>query len=167
MNVNEIYLHKDEEIKKCSVISKASIVVLWLSIPCALALSGTAFFRILRLVSFFDKEIANLIFWIVATPLIIAWFGFSCVSTYLNTQDAVVYTNQRIICSTRTKTLESPLGEIKNIFVERSLFGRLFKYGTITVQTEKGSLTVKNLSDPETIRREVISLSEENDDNAL
>lgn len=84
--------------------------------------------------------------------LVVCWLSWACVCTKLHFRYSLLVTDSRVIGSAGKQTLDAPLCELKNVFVGQSWMGKLFRYGTVTVQTERSSLTVKNVSRPNEIK---------------
>lgn len=175
-------------------ISEASIIVLWLSVPgfmlfvfCVTYLPGLisyaadaalkhALMEVLGVNTFGFGEIFAAVkdgiphwlivaFWALMTPLFIARFGWARVSTYLNTRYVLSYTDKRIGVSAHGEELTSPVSELKNVFVGQSVIGKLFKYGNVTVQTERSSVTVKNITRPDAVKEELSAVMREKEDS--
>lgn len=96
--------------------------------------------------------------------LVITWIGailfcwlllipvFKAIVTtlrYFNTELAI--TNKRVVGKVgifNTKALDAPLNKIQNVSVSSNLFGKIFNYGTVVVNTAAGQfayVAVKNI----------------------
>lgn len=93
--------------------------------------------------------------------LLVAWFVWACVYTRQNMRYSLTLTDRRVIATAKGERLEAEYQEIYNVAVLRSVWGRLFGFGEISVQTEKGSVAVKNVSGAERWRRELLARSDE------
>jgi hypothetical protein len=97
----------------------------------------------------------------LAVLLVTAWFGWSCVYTRIHFNDSLLVTDFRVVGRTGRQSFEAPLREIKNVFVGQSVAGRIFGYGYLTVQAEKGSFTAKNVKRVREIQQLIIGKIEE------
>ena len=58
-----------------------------------------------------------------------------------------------------------PLKKISNIFVESSLWGKIFNYGTITISSNVGSISIKSVSNAKVFAKKLASVSIEDENN--
>lgn len=86
--------------------------------------------------------------------LIVSWLGWACVKTYLHFGYELIVTDRRILLYAKGEYLESKWEDVKNVFVGQSLWGRIFRYGSVTVHTSRGAATVKDVTDPYRYRQE-------------
>lgn len=86
-----------------------------------------------------------------AGMLILIWLACCLVMTWRHFRYNLAITDLRVIGRAQGEILDSPLNEIVNVYIERSIWGRLLGYSAITVQTKRKSLTVKNIKDPKSI----------------
>jgi len=86
------------------------------------------------------------------TLLVAAWLGWACVYTYLNTRYALIITDTRVFAKARGKAFEAEFGKILNVAVAQSLFGKIFGYGEIHIQSEKDAITVCNIVRAKSVR---------------
>ena len=84
--------------------------------------------------------------------LIVCWFVWGLVCTMRHFRYSLVVTDSRVVARGGKQTLEAPLSELVNVFVAQSWLGKLFRYGTRTVQAKRGSVTVKNVTKPQDIK---------------
>ena len=80
--------------------------------------------------------------------IILGWLIWCLVMTFRHFQYKFVMTNLRVLGVARGELLDAPLNEVKNANMEQSIWGKLFRYGAITVQTARGSLTFYNIHKP-------------------
>lgn len=86
--------------------------------------------------------------------LFIVWLCWASVMTVLHYGYELILTDRRILGRTKNNELECEWEAVNNVFVERSVWGKLFHYGTLTIQTRKGAITIKQVSDPDFVLRE-------------
>lgn len=178
MLAEQLQLKEGERVVGSARISKAAIVILWVSVPCFLLVSFGALYippllRVGKVVSLVDEEIgeglskaAIGVLTFIVILLAAVWAGVAAVLTKRNVCFSLIYTNLRVFATTKNEQLEAPVGEIKNVFVGDSLLGKLFGYGNLTVQTERGSITVKNVCEPEELKRALFKLLEDPDETS-
>lgn len=82
----------------------------------------------------------------------LSWLGFTLVRTYLHFGYEILLTDMRVRAKTRDESFDCEWSEIKNVFVEQSLWGKLLHYGNVTLQGPRRSITVKHIADPDTVR---------------
>ena len=80
--------------------------------------------------------------------------------------DLWVVTNTRVIDESGVLTvrmMDSPLETINNVGCEQTLFGRMFGWGKVVLQTaaEHGETTIDGLARPEELRDAIIEMKEE------
>lgn len=148
-------------------ISRTSIAALWLSVPCFAAvglggfLPGTV--RMLRLAAFADETLSAVLGGAVAAALIVlalAWAAVAAALTKRNICYSLVFTNLRVVATSHKMQFEARIPELKNVFAEQSLLGKIFRYGALTVQAETGAITVKNVCDPASVQKQLFDLME-------
>lgn len=83
---------------------------------------------------------------------VIVWLLFSIISTIQHFGYEIVLTDKRVLARARNESFECSWAEIKNVFVEQSMWGRLLHYGSVTLQGPRGSLTVRHVTNPDTIK---------------
>jgi len=101
---------------------------------------------------------------LISIPLvgvILAWLIWCLLMTYRHFQYKFVMTNQRVLGVAKGELLEAKLDEVKNANIEQSIWGNLFRYGAVTVQTTKGTLTFYNIHKPQEIYRAVLDQASE------
>lgn len=175
MQTEKLQLQAGEQILGKAKISKASILILWISVPCFLLIGfGGLYFPIIvqalsvgGFLFLVDAELAGGISAValgVLTAIIIIlasiWCVVAAVMTKRNTCYSLIFTNLRVVATTKTQHLEAPSCELKNVFVGNSLIGNILHYGTLTVQTERGSITVKNVRNPALLKQQLFDLME-------
>lgn len=82
--------------------------------------------------------------------LVLAWLGWCLYQTYKyqHFQYGIALTDFRVIGKAGDDVLSIQFSALKNIYVERSVWGRLFKYGSVIIQTDRRSVIFKNIHDP-------------------
>lgn len=109
---------------------------------------------------FRNIEIPEFLVFLIKIPfvmLIIAWLIWCLVMTSRHFKYSLAVTNFRVIGKAGSEMLDSPLNEIKNVFVEQSIWGKLLKYGSVVVSTKSKSVTFKNIHDPYELYRLLMS----------
>ena len=167
MRPEELQLKEGERLMGSAKISRASIAALWLSVPCFAAvglggfLPGTV--RMLRLASFAGEALPAVLGGVIAVAVIVlalAWAAVAAVLTKRNICYSLVFTNLRVVATSHKTQFEARIPDLKNVFVEVSLPGRIFRYGALTVQAETGAITVKNVCDPASLQKQLFDLME-------
>ena len=138
-----VQLHEGEKIVKEGKPSIFALAVTWLVIPIFLLISAPSYLRFLLKINVF-----KIIFIIAMVLLIPPWIGYCLVMTWRHSRYALAVTDLRVIGRASKETMDSPLGEIKNVMIERSLWGKLLGYGNIVVQTKNACLTFRNVHRP-------------------
>ena len=82
----------------------------------------------------------------VLLPLIIIWVIIFSIELLKDQARIFVITNKRIF----SKNDEISLSKIKNVFIEKSIFGRFFHYGNIVINADR-SYHYNGISNPENI----------------
>ena len=80
--------------------------------------------------------------------LFIMWLGFTGVRTYLHFGYEIVIAENRILASAKGETLNCEWQNVKNVFIEQSVWGKLFCYGSVTIQGDRQTITVKHVAKP-------------------
>ena len=80
--------------------------------------------------------------------------------------DLWVVTNTRVIDESGVLTvrmMDSPLETIHNVGCEQTVFGRMFGFGKVVIQTaaERGETTIEGLAQPEELRDAIIEMKEQ------
>ncbi len=89
------------------------------------------------------------------------WFGWACVYTFINSRYSLIITNRRVFAKAKDKVFQTEFPKILNVSVAKSVWGRLFKYGEILIQSEKDAITVANISNAENVKNILLAKSEE------
>ena len=167
MRPEELQLKEGEQLLGSAKISRASIAALWLSVPCFAAVGFGGFLpgmiRLLRLAASIDETVSAVLGGAIAVAVVVlalAWTAVAAVLTKRNICYGLIFTNLRVVATSYKTQMEASISDLKNVFVEESLPGKIFRYGTLTVQTEKGSVTVKNVCDPGLLQKQLFDLME-------
>lgn len=155
MEIDHI-LRRGEQVIEVAQISKASLILLWVSAP--------AFVLVTFLVTFLPGILVRAalgwlssfligvgVFLIVVLALV--WSGCALVLTRRNSSYALVCTDFRVIGKTKDRELSIPYAELKNVMLGSSVWGRWLGYGDLTLHADKGSITVKNIAHAEDFRK--------------
>lgn len=190
---NNFQLQEGEIIEREAVISRAALIMIWVSVPAfliidfltvylpqiisyavnaelkqmlleQLGLQQLSFSNLYaaartdiysQIFSFLPASFINFVkglFTAMLIILIIVWLIWACIVTKLNLRYSLVITNMRVLARAKDDVFETSYDEINNVVVGRSIWGKLLRYGEITVQAENGSVTVKNIADAEEIK---------------
>ena len=87
----------------------------------------------------------------IITLLVLAWLGWACVYTYMNTRYALIITDTRVFAKAKNKVFQTEFDGIINVAVAQSLFGKIFGYGEIHIQTQKDAITVCNIANAQSL----------------
>jgi membrane protein YdbS with pleckstrin-like domain len=79
--------------------------------------------------------------------------------------DLWAVTSQRVIDESgvlTVRTVDSPLETINNVSCEQTLFGRMFGFGKVAVQTaaEHGAVRIEGIARPEELRDAILEMKE-------
>lgn len=99
--------------------------------------------------------------------LIFAWLCWALFQTYRHFQFALAYTETDLLGISKGESLRIPLQSVNNIYVETSLWGKLFGYGALTISSSKGSISVKNIAKPRDFAKQLAKITVENNGNFL
>ena len=94
------------------------------------------------------------------TLFIIIWIISCLIMTARHFGYSLAITNLRVIGNAKGTKLDSPLNEVMNVHIEQSIWGKIFKYGALTVRTKKQAVTFKNISNPEALKKILMSYAE-------
>ncbi len=78
--------------------------------------------------------------------LVFAWLCWAIVFTIKHFDYKLYYNDVEVYGKTGSREITIPLDQINNIFIEKSIWGKLFNYGTITISSTKGSISIKNVA---------------------
>ena len=170
-NREPIALYADEHIVKQAETSIASLVITYISVPAILLvvylpriIKNLIIGKVVEAVGFGSGLLSffSAVLTVITVILGIVWAGVCVVMTLKHFSYSLTITDFRVIGSARHAKVDAPLSEVVNVFLEQPLLGKLFHYGSINVYTRRGSVTVKNLKNPEEIYRMLLSKAEEN-----
>lgn len=88
---------------------------------------------------------------VVTILMAVIWVIWCIVMTFRHFDNKLTVVNGDVYCYSRGQHLSTTLAEIDNVFIEQSIWGKLFDYGNITVAAKSGSLTVRNIANPNDI----------------
>lgn len=78
----------------------------------------------------------------------------ACISTKLEVTDNMVIGKTGIL---KTESMESPINKITSVKVNQSIFGKIFKYGDLFINTPSGDYSFHCLSNAEEIKKYIVS----------
>lgn len=82
----------------------------------------------------------------------------------------LAFTDRRVIGRVgvfNTKALDSPLNKLQNCSVTQTLGGKLFHYGTITINTAAGTTSVDGVKNPDDFKRGVMAQIEKYEEEKI
>lgn len=97
--------------------------------------------------------------------LFFAWLCWAIVYSIRHFKNELRYDENKLYGRTGKKEVTIPLNKINNIYIEDSLWGRLFNYGTITVVASCGSISVKNIANARSFAKQLASVTIEDENN--
>ena len=118
----------------------------------------------INITDYIFRNIPDFILFLIAIPvalLVAAWLGWCLVMTSRHFKYSLAITNFRVIGKAGDDVLDSPLGEVKNVFIEQSIWGKMLKFGSIVVSTKSKSVTFKNIHEPHELYRKIMSHAED------
>ncbi len=189
-------LDADERVHTKAKISKSAVFVCWFSIPCVF-LATFLFVYLPKLIkekiedvvkekiglrgieelnpfnvikdelisSAFEAYLPILTVTIVL--FIVVWLCFSLYLTQRHFQYELAITTYDVIARAGKKIVRIPLRSITNIYLETSLWGKIFRYGTITVVSSRYSISIKNVAQPKQFVKKLATLSIEDENHFL
>lgn len=150
-----------ERIEAEASLSVARLLLLWLSIPAALLIFSPLLLLRLLLISLFNR------FWVLRVfvqflllLLLFSWLGCCLFLTHRHFGTHLALSDRRVLGVVNGKLLAAPFGEIVNVFLERSVGGRVFDYGDLTVSTKRGALTFHHLRAPAPLYQYLLAYAE-------
>ena len=99
------------------------------------------------------------LFIVMLVVLVLVWIGICIVMTFRYFRYSLALTNLRVVGKANDDFMDSPLDEVINVHIEQSLWGKLFKYGSVTVRTKKKTLTFKNIDNPKIIYDKIMNIA--------
>lgn len=153
MSYSNKNLNKEEKILKRAFTNKIVIII-----PVALAiiffvLSTTydhSRYDILKYRIWFLECIITFIFVLMALEILIK---------ILTTE--LCFTNQRVIGKYglfATKTLDMPIAKVNDISITKNIFGHMFNYGTIVIQSSSSKYIFQFVKNPDSFKNELSNL---------
>ncbi len=97
--------------------------------------------------------------------LFFAWLIWAIGYTILHFKYKLQYDGSELYGRTWKKEIRIPLDKINNVFVEDSLWGKLFDYGTITIASSIGAISIKNVSGAKRFAKKLASETIEKGNN--
>lgn len=96
----------------------------------------------------------------ILTLLVLAWLGWASVYTYMNLRYALIITDTRVFAKAKDKVFQADFVDIVNVATAQSLFGKIFRYGEINIQTQKDAITVCNIANAKSLETVLWSKAE-------
>lgn len=155
-----IPLLSGERIETEVPLSRAELLLLWLSIPASLLLFSPLLLLRLLLASLFNGFWFLRVFVQLLLLLLFSWLGVCLFLTHRYFGTHLALSNRRILGVANGKLLAVPFGEIVNVFLERSVCGRLFDYGSLTISIKHGALTFRHLRAPASLYHRLLAYVE-------
>ena len=97
----------------------------------------------------------NLLF---LSPLLFLWLLTFLKEIIRDKSTELGLTNKRLIGKKgfiRIKTLDTPLENIDNVQIHFSFWGRIFRYGTLIIESKSEAYTYKAISKPLKLKQEI------------
>lgn len=183
---NGILLKKGEIIEKEAKTTITGLIMTWISIPGGMLLYWlVVYFPVwlkstvssafkqdimsalgvespesINITDYIFRDVPDFVISLISIPfilLVIVWLCWCLVMTGRHFKYSLAVTNFRVIGKAGSEILDSPLNEIKNVFIEQSIWGKLLKYGSVVVSTKSKSVTFKNIHDPYELYRMLMS----------
>lgn len=152
-----------ERIETEACLSFAALLLLWLSIPAALlSLSPLLLLQLLLAGLFNTFWFLRVFVQLLLLLLLLSWLGVCLFLTHRHFGTHLAFSDRRVLGVANGKQLEAPFVEIVNVFMERSVGGRLFDYGNLTVRTKRGALTLRHLRAPAPLYHRLLVYAENN-----
>lgn len=153
-----------------SIVSKITGVLSFITNALSLAINGCVDALIVTLLGHYaEDQVSQSVSQHVTIGLIIfpvaIWLCWAIVYACLHFNYKLYYTNENLIGKAGKKQVNIPLKKINNIFVESSLWGKIFNYGTITITSNVGSISIKSVSNAKVFAKKLASGSIENENN--
>lgn len=104
---------------------------------------------------------------VVIGTLIFAWLCWATVYTLLHFNYSLSYSDSEVFAKAGRKKITIPFKKMTNIYVEQSLWGKLFRYGSIVITSSIGSVTVKSVANARVFAKKLASVSLENENTFL
>ena len=97
--------------------------------------------------------------------LFFAWLCWAIGYTIRHFKYRLYYDQTDLYGRAGKQEITIPLDKINNIYIEDSIWGKLLNYGTITVSSSVGAISVKNVVRAREFARQLASVTIEKDDN--
>lgn len=104
--------------------------------------------------------LVKFIFFLISL-LIICWLCWCIYMTIKFLHSNLIITNKRVFGKVGNKTLICNHNDIKNVFIEQTLIGRIFNYGSIIIYSKGQSLKFKNITNPNKLKDDLLNLNKE------
>ncbi len=104
--------------------------------------------------------VLKILIFIPIVLLVLAWLGWAVYTTQRLLRNEILHTTERILAYSDGIFFESPLNEIQNAIIERSIWGRLLGYGNIHITAKNGSVTVRSIVNPDQWQASLWKLSD-------
>ena len=153
-----------------SIVSKITGILSFMTNVLSLAIKGCTDALIVALFGYYAEEmfsqsISQYVTIGLILLLVVVWLCWAIVYTCLHFNYKLYYTKENLIGKAGNKQVFIPLKKISNIFVESSLWGKIFNYGTITISSNVGSISIKSVSNAKVFAKKLASVSIEDENN--
>ncbi len=98
---------------------------------------------------------------------IVVWLCFSLYLTHRHFQYELAITTYDVIARAGKKIVRIPLRAVSNIYLETSLWGKIFRYGTITIVSSRYSISIKNVAQAKQFSKTLATLTIEDENHFL
>ncbi len=90
---------------------------------------------------------AQVLLWLTVA----VWVAVALVRTFRHFGYKILLTDKRVFARARSERFECEWKDLVNVFTERSVWGKLFRYGNVVLQGPRGSVTVRHVAHPEIV----------------
>lgn len=173
-NQQDLYfqMDKNEVIVKRSKSSKKALIITWSSIPSFLLIvifpnipslfKNMYYTGLLKDLLGILPTFLKVLFIISIIMCVITWLVLCLILTKRYMKYKLIITNYRIIGKADKEGLDETFENIKNVFIEQSIWGRILGYGTITIQAQSKTLSFYNVSYPHELYKIIMKYAENN-----
>ncbi len=103
-------------------------------------------------------EVATVAIVLLAIPLVIAAIVWICACLYITFKQIgheIVLTENRIYATNGKRTFEADFENVRNANIEISLLGKIFGYGSVTLQSKRETIVLNNIKSPKEWKRQI------------
>ncbi len=151
----------EEKIIKRADSSLAAKIVFWVSVPAYVLIAyiptiDLGLIRLIAAISEDAEKVIRIVSAVIIAILATVWICFCLVATKRQTNGFLLLTDSRVLGKQDDRMLNESIGNITDVYIEQSLYGKIFGYATLTVTTTGYNLTVKNLAGGAEMRKAIL-----------